>query len=163
ATAQSLLVAALAGAAVAGGVAFLLREPPAAHPAGTAQGDATAATLTPATASGGSDAAAIAELRDRGAALQSTVAAIDRKLDAAAAVRERAAPDAAAAGVDPAVLVRAVETAQANAERAKFEAMKPGEVLESATELVNTRKDLGKARQMLEDLLHRQLTPEDRQ
>src|SRR5262249_22789109 len=150
------------GAAVAGSVAFVLREPPAEHPpAGAAHADA--AVPAPAAPSVAGDAAAIAELRNRVAALQSTVAGIDRKLDAALAVRERAAPDAAAANVDPAVLVRAVETAQANAERAKFEALKPGEVLESATELVNTRKDLGKARQMLEDLLRRQLTPEDRQ
>ena len=60
------------------------------------------------------------------------------------------ADGSSAVTIDSAMLQRAVEQAQAAAERERFLAMKPGEVLRSAEELINSRSDLGKARKMLE-------------
>src|SRR5262245_22333638 len=74
----------------------------------------------------------VAALAEEVAALRAAVAAIDGKIDRALAAQQRttAAPAGGSSDVtiDPAMLQRAVERAQANAERERFLAMKPGEV-----------------------------------
>ena len=126
--------------------------------------------ITPVAADAGlaaPQAAALTALAERVTELQDSLRAIDRKLDALSVARDRVDATSTASGagvaVDAATLQLAIEAAQQKAERAKFEAMKPGEVLRSAEELINTRQDLGKARAMLEALLQRNLAPEERQ
>lgn len=113
------------------------------------------------------DATAIAALAGEVQSLRAAVAAIDDKLDRALAGKERIAGTNSAIDtgvtIDPDMLLRAIERAQTKAERDKFLAMTPGEVLESAEELINTRTDLGKARKMLEDLLALPLSADDQQ
>jgi hypothetical protein len=160
-TPVSLALAALAGAAIATTLTFVLSAGRAerARPALTGEAPAPPASIA------ASDASALADLADRITALQMAVGELERKLDAVLSARERASPATDGEGVviDAATLQRAIEGAQASAELAKLNAMKPAEVLSTAEELVNTRKDLGKARQLLEGLLARPLTPAERQ
>ena len=108
-SAGNLIVAALAGAAVAGIAAFALHSLSVEHaaPAGADHGPAPA-TAVPDPAA----AAAIAGLHERIAALQAIVVGFDRKLDDALSLRERAAlPAGSAATIDPAALQRALASA----------------------------------------------------
>lgn len=113
------------------------------------------------------DVSAIAPLAEEVRELRASLAAVDEKLDRALAGRDRSAGASTGADtsvtIDPDMLQRAIAQAQTQAERDKFLAMTPGEVLQSAQELINSRSDLGKARKMLEDLLARPLAVDDRQ
>ena len=155
---------ALAGAAVAVMSTLLLTGPFGARASREAVGPVEP---IPAGVRSPDEVSAVAALAEEVAALQAAVAAIDGKIDRALAAQERttAVPSDGSSDVtiDPAMLERAVREAQANAERERFLAMKPGEVLHSAEELTNSRSDLGKARKMLEDLLARPLGADDRQ
>ena len=163
-TPASLAVAALAGAAIAVTMTYVLSAGRAERAPLAFDGETQA---PPASTAASDTSAALADMADRITALQAALGELERKLDAALSVRERVGPATGAGGagmvIDAATLQRAIEGAQANAELAKLDAMKPGEVLRTAEELVNTLKDLGKARLLLEGLLARPLTQEERQ
>jgi len=164
-TQSNLVAAALAGAAVAVAVTFAAGGLFAPRPLPPTDGAAAADALPPAAAPAAVAGAELAAVTQRLETLQATVALVAEKLDQALAARQRAAPASAADGVtvDADALQHAIEAAQQKAERAKFDAMTTGEVLRSAEELVNTNKDLAKARRLLEDLLARPLAPAERQ
>jgi hypothetical protein len=163
----SLLVAALVGAAATAAAFVVMRErdatlaaPPAAAPD---SGTASLATATPG-AQPEALSPSFAAIAARVESLHDALRGIDSKLDAVLAARTAAGPaNGGGVTVDPAMLETALVAATAKAERAKLDAMKPGEVIKAAEQLVNTRSDLGRAREMLESLLQRSLTPEERQ
>src|SRR5262245_33259060 len=165
-TRTNLAAAALAGAAVAATAMFAASGLFAPRPLPPADGAAAVDAAPPAAAAAAPVGAELAAVTQRLDTLHSMVALVADKLDQALAARQRAdAPASAADGVtvDADALQRAIEAAQQKAEREKFDAMTTGEVLRSAEELVNTNKDLAKARGMLEDLLARPLAPAERQ
>lgn len=134
--------------------------PPAAPAPGT---EVTATSPLPAPAESGDGA--LAGLQAKVDSVHAALRSLDAKLDAALAARSPAEgpADLRPVTVDAAMLQQALIEAEAKVKRDKLAAMKPGEVIQAAADLTNSRKDLGAAREMLEALLQRSLTPEERQ
>jgi hypothetical protein len=157
----SLVVGAIVGAGLATTV-FLLRSDGTTAPSSPAlAADATTAVQAQRT----SDAAPLTDIAADLRSLHAAVRALDAKLDAALAARVPAdgSGKTTTVTIDPTALQQAIVEAEAKAKRAKFDALKPGEAMYEAEQLINTRKDLGAAREMLEALQQRPLSADDRQ
>jgi hypothetical protein len=163
-TIATMLACTAGGAAMA--AAFLVSRGDAVAPPASApmpQAAPIVVASSPPANGGAGDLAAVHTKLD---AMQATLRALDAKVDDALTARAPAGVDAAVVTIDPAVLEaamqRAIVEAEAEAKRVKVAEMQPREVVREAADLVNANRDIAGARGLLEALLQRQLTPEER-